>query len=207
MRRKVILCFAFALMFLSVTLFGGDKAGQDGPAVPQGEVTREFLSRIRVGKEGNFQYWNQDSPALKEFKDFIARVTDTLTSHSVCFVTIWSGSSAIRKRPPNARRPAWRTDGSRFRCGTSGGRSTGRRSSGSDAERLPDVIHGIKPLPSEELYPVLDIGGASHMPVGCGRLVDGILQAETPDYGSRAQVEDFPDLPCDESIRGFVRTL
>ena len=81
--RKVILCFAFALMFLSVTLFGGDRAGQDGPAVPQGEVTREFLSRIRVGKEGNFQYWNQDSPALKELKDFVARVTDPNSSDFV----------------------------------------------------------------------------------------------------------------------------
>ena len=83
MRKKVILCFAFALMFLSVTSFGGDKAGQDGPAVPQGEVTREFLSRIRVGKEGNFQYWNQDSPALKELKDFVARVTDPNSSDFV----------------------------------------------------------------------------------------------------------------------------
>ena len=46
------------------------------PTVPQGEVTRAFLSRIRVGKDGRFQYWNQDSRALKELKAFVATVTD-----------------------------------------------------------------------------------------------------------------------------------
>ena len=46
------------------------------PTIPQGEVTREFLSRIRVGRDGRFQYWNRDSPALKELKAFVATVTD-----------------------------------------------------------------------------------------------------------------------------------
>ena len=46
------------------------------PTVPQGEVTRAFLSQIRVGKDGRFQYWNQDSPALKELKAFVTTVTD-----------------------------------------------------------------------------------------------------------------------------------
>ena len=48
----------------------------DNSEIPQGEVTREFLSQIRVGKDGRFQYWNQDSPALKELKAFVATVTD-----------------------------------------------------------------------------------------------------------------------------------
>ena len=71
------------LIILAITaiLFGSVSCQKDNikpvePIVPQGEVTREFLSRIRVGKDGHFQYWNQDSPALKELKAFVATVTD-----------------------------------------------------------------------------------------------------------------------------------
>ena len=71
------------LIILAITaiLFGSVSCQKDNikpiePIVPQGEVTREFLSRIRVGKDGNFKYWNQDSPALKELKAFVATVTD-----------------------------------------------------------------------------------------------------------------------------------
>ena len=71
------------LIILAITaiLFGSVSCQKDNikpvePIVPQGEVTREFLSRIRVGKDGNFKYWNQDSQALKELKEFVATVTD-----------------------------------------------------------------------------------------------------------------------------------
>ena len=72
--RKVILGLALALIFL--TSCTKDDVNPGGPIVPEGEVTREFLSQIRVGKDGHFQYWNQDSPALKELKAFVAKVTD-----------------------------------------------------------------------------------------------------------------------------------
>ena len=69
-------CFFFVVFaFLVVSCHNGN-IKPDEPAVPQGEVTREFLSKIRVDKKGNFQYWNQDSPALKELKAFVALVTD-----------------------------------------------------------------------------------------------------------------------------------
>ena len=72
--RKVILGLALALILL--TSCTKDDVNPSGPIVPEGEVTREFLSQIRVGKDGHFQYWNQDSPALKELKAFVAKVTD-----------------------------------------------------------------------------------------------------------------------------------
>ena len=74
--RKLILGFASALIFLSTISCSKDNTKPYEPVVPQGEVTREFLSQIRVDKEGNFQYWNQDSPTLKELKAFVATVTD-----------------------------------------------------------------------------------------------------------------------------------
>lgn len=40
------------------------------------QYTREDLAKIRVDKEGNFKYWNEDSPALQKLKDFVLRVTD-----------------------------------------------------------------------------------------------------------------------------------
>lgn len=69
----------FNSLITALLLFAGvscNKTNPDGPIVPQGEVTREFLSHIRVGKDGHFKYWNQDSPALKELKAFVATVTD-----------------------------------------------------------------------------------------------------------------------------------
>lgn len=74
--KKLFFCFATALVFCSVISCSKDNIEPDEPIVPQGEVTREFLSQIRVGKEGNFRYWNQDSPALKQLKAFVATVTD-----------------------------------------------------------------------------------------------------------------------------------
>lgn len=72
--RRLLLNFAEAVIFFSVISCGKDNPV--GPIVPQGEVTREFLSQIRVDKGGKFQYWNQDSQALKELKAFVATVTD-----------------------------------------------------------------------------------------------------------------------------------
>lgn len=74
--KKLLLNSLIVLIFLATASCGGNKTKPVEPVVPQGEVTREFLSHIRVGKEGNFQYWNQDSPALKELKAFVAMVTD-----------------------------------------------------------------------------------------------------------------------------------
>lgn len=74
--RKVFLDFTFVLVFVLTISCSKEDAKPHGPIVPQGEVTREFLSQIRVGKDGRFQYWNQDSPALKELKAFVAAVTD-----------------------------------------------------------------------------------------------------------------------------------
>ncbi|MBQ0007555.1 MAG: haloacid dehalogenase-like hydrolase [bacterium] len=68
--------FLFSFFFIQVISCQNDNLKPDGPIVPQGEVTREFLSQIRVGKDGDFQYWNQNSPALKELKAFVAMVTD-----------------------------------------------------------------------------------------------------------------------------------
>ena len=75
MKKELFLLLAVAA---TLTIVGCRKDNIEPvePIVPQGEVTREFLSRIRVGKEGHFQYWNQDSPALKELKAFVATVTD-----------------------------------------------------------------------------------------------------------------------------------
>ncbi|MBQ0124638.1 MAG: hypothetical protein KBS58_07390 [Bacteroidales bacterium] len=72
---KIIQIFSLFLAFVLVSC-QKDNIRPSEPTVPQGEVTREFLSQIRVDKRGNFQYWNQDSPALKELKAFVAIVTD-----------------------------------------------------------------------------------------------------------------------------------
>ena len=40
------------------------------------QPTRADLAKIRVSKEGDFKYWNSNSPALKQLKDFVADVTD-----------------------------------------------------------------------------------------------------------------------------------
>lgn len=73
--RSIVIKFflIFALLLVSCQK---EKIIPDEPVVPKGEVTREFLSHIRVDKEGNFQYWNQNSPSLKELKTFVANVTD-----------------------------------------------------------------------------------------------------------------------------------
>ena len=47
------------------------------------QTTRADLAKIRVDKEGNFKYWNQDSPSLARLKDFVARVTDPASSDFV----------------------------------------------------------------------------------------------------------------------------
>lgn len=44
--------------------------------VANAQPTRSDLAKIRVGKEGNFKYWNANSPALAQLKTFVARVTD-----------------------------------------------------------------------------------------------------------------------------------
>ena len=39
------------------------------------QPTREQLAQIRVGKEGNFQYWKSDAPSLAQLKAFVTAVT------------------------------------------------------------------------------------------------------------------------------------
>lgn len=46
------------------------------PLTLAAQTTRDDLARIRVGKEGNFKYWNENSNALDKLKKFVARVTD-----------------------------------------------------------------------------------------------------------------------------------
>ncbi len=58
MKQTLFFLFAFA----QVSLFA--------------QTTRADLAQIRVGKDGDFKYWNQDSPALQQLKSFVARVTD-----------------------------------------------------------------------------------------------------------------------------------
>lgn len=49
-------------MFASVALFA--------------QPSRDDLHTIKVGKDGNFKYWKQDSPSLKALKTFVSKVTD-----------------------------------------------------------------------------------------------------------------------------------
>lgn len=44
--------------------------------VANAQHTRAELAKIRVSKEGNFKYWNEDSPALSQLKAFVANVTN-----------------------------------------------------------------------------------------------------------------------------------
>ena len=74
-RTSLIILAVTAILLVGVSCQKGNFKPIE-PTAPQGEVTREFLSQIRVGKDGRFQYWNQDSPALKELKAFVATVTD-----------------------------------------------------------------------------------------------------------------------------------
>ena len=39
------------------------------------QPSREQLAQIRVGKDGNFQYWNSDAASLERLKAFVAAVT------------------------------------------------------------------------------------------------------------------------------------
>lgn len=75
MKRILVASFISIVLLITGSCSKNDPAPV-GPVVPEGEVTREFLAQIRVGKEGNFQYWNQDSPALKQLKSFVTTVTD-----------------------------------------------------------------------------------------------------------------------------------
>lgn len=77
MKMKTVFRILFlpVLVLLAGTSCVTENRGGAFP-VPQGPSTREFLSRIRVGKDGNFRYWAPDSPALAELKAFVARVTD-----------------------------------------------------------------------------------------------------------------------------------
>ena len=76
MKRIIFIILAVAAIMAGSVSCQKDNVISGDPIVPQGEVTREFLSQIRVGKDGGFQYWYQDSPALKELKAFVATVTD-----------------------------------------------------------------------------------------------------------------------------------
>ncbi len=39
-------------------------------------ISREKIAQIRVGREGNFMYWDEQSAVLQKLKDFVGRVTD-----------------------------------------------------------------------------------------------------------------------------------
>lgn len=75
---KMKQCFTWFGTVL-VLLLGASCATVKVPAesAPSNDaVSRAYLSRIRVGREGNFRYWDENSPALKELKAFVAMVTD-----------------------------------------------------------------------------------------------------------------------------------
>lgn len=61
--KKIVFASFLTIILLSVSSYGK-------------ENYRASLSQISVGKEGNFRYWNQDSPALQQLKSFVATVTD-----------------------------------------------------------------------------------------------------------------------------------
>ena len=54
------------------------------------QSTRADLAKIRVSKEGNFKYWNSNSPALQQLKDFVADVTNENSDKFVSFMTTLS---------------------------------------------------------------------------------------------------------------------
>ena len=60
MKRIKIILLALALM----------------PMVLMAQSTRADLAKIRVGKDGNFKYWEKNSNAVFQLKKFVARVTD-----------------------------------------------------------------------------------------------------------------------------------
>lgn len=47
------------------------------------QTTREDLAKIRVGKDGNFKYWSENSNTIEQLKKFVARVTDESSSDFV----------------------------------------------------------------------------------------------------------------------------
>lgn len=68
--KKFLCLFAFALIL--------------GPAMEvSAQTTRDDLKQIRVGKDGNFQYWSATSPALSQLKAFVAAVTDSTSADFV----------------------------------------------------------------------------------------------------------------------------
>lgn len=46
------------------------------PLALMAQTTRDDLAKIRVGKSGDFKYWNGNSNAIDQLKRFVARVTD-----------------------------------------------------------------------------------------------------------------------------------
>lgn len=53
------------------------------PMALMAQTTREDLAKIRVGKDGNFKYWDKNSNAIDQLKKFVARVTDETNSDFV----------------------------------------------------------------------------------------------------------------------------
>lgn len=75
--KKILSISILILTMMSVSCTKENLSAPLVPRVPQGNVSREFLSSIRVSRDGsNFMYWNENSPSLKVLKDFVARVTD-----------------------------------------------------------------------------------------------------------------------------------
>lgn len=46
-------------------------------------ISREEIAKIRVGRDGNFVYWDENSAVLQSLKDFVARVTDEASADFV----------------------------------------------------------------------------------------------------------------------------
>ena len=53
------------------------------PLALMAQTTREDLAKIRVGKDGNFKYWSENSSTIEQLKKFVARVTDESSSDFV----------------------------------------------------------------------------------------------------------------------------
>lgn len=57
------------------------------------QPTREQLAQIRVDKEGNFKYWNNDATSLAQLKSFVTAVTTEGGGHAYTL----SGTPAVEQ--------------------------------------------------------------------------------------------------------------
>lgn len=79
MKRSIVFAHlaATALLIVFVSCNGKNNATTAcEPCDTVAESSRARLAEIRVGRDGNFRYWSDESEALKRLKAFVAEVTD-----------------------------------------------------------------------------------------------------------------------------------